>query len=114
MGNEEKLALGHTLAEIDNGMPNSILTDCEAYGNEWGWAVQCSTYDEIISFIDTLEVKEVDLSKYINKYFKGWYVDLTDQGNILHTPDGNAGLMSMKEVAKHFFELGLNSAQKGG
>jgi hypothetical protein len=28
MGNEEKLALGHTLAEVDNGMPNSILTDC--------------------------------------------------------------------------------------
>lgn len=31
MGNEEKLAFGHTLAEVDNGMPNSILTDCEAY-----------------------------------------------------------------------------------
>ncbi len=33
----------------------------EAYGNEWGWAVKCSTYDEIISLINTLEVKEVDL-----------------------------------------------------
>ena len=71
--------------------------------------------DKLLDFIDTLEVKEMDLSKYINKYFKGWYVDLTDQGNILHTPDGNAGLMSVKEVAKHFFELGMavsNEAQK--
>ena len=32
MPNYDKLALGHTLAEVDNGMPNSILTDCEAYG----------------------------------------------------------------------------------
>lgn len=31
-GNEYKLQLGHTLAEVDNGMPNGILTDCEAYG----------------------------------------------------------------------------------
>jgi hypothetical protein len=73
-------------------------------------------FNELLSFLNTLEVKEVDLNKYINKYFKGWYVDLTDQGNILHTPDGNAGLMSVKEVAKHFFELGMavsNKAQKG-
>ena len=35
----------------------------EAYGNEWGWAVQCSTYDEIISIINSIEVKEVDLEK---------------------------------------------------
>ena len=68
--------------------------------------------DMLKSNIDTLEVKEMDLSKYINKYFKGWYVDLTDQGNILHTPDGNAGLMSVKEVAKHFFELGLKAKNK--
>lgn len=31
-GNITKLELGHTLAELDDGMPNSILTDCEAYG----------------------------------------------------------------------------------
>jgi hypothetical protein len=69
-------------------------------------------YEGIIDFVNTLEVKEVDLDKYINKYFKGWYVDLTDQGNILHSPDGQAGLMSVKKVAKHFFELGLKT-QKG-
>ena len=32
----------------------------EAYDNEWGWAVQCVTYDEILSFLNTLEVKEVE------------------------------------------------------
>ncbi len=41
MGNEEKLALGYTLAEVDNGMPNSILTDCEAYGMVGGCDENC-------------------------------------------------------------------------
>ena len=67
---------------------------------------------EIRDSLDTLEVKEEDENEYINKYFKGWYVDLTDQGNILHTPDGNAGLMSVKEVARHFFELGLRGQNR--
>lgn len=30
-GNIHKLALGHTLAEVDDCMPNNI-SDCEAYG----------------------------------------------------------------------------------
>jgi len=71
-----------------------------------------SVLNDLLHSVDTLEVKEVDENEYVNKYFKGWYVDLTDQGNILHTPDGNAGLMSVKEVAKHFFELGLKAARK--
>lgn len=39
----------------------------EAYGNEWGWAVQCATYDEILSFLNTLEVKDADLEKDVDK-----------------------------------------------
>lgn len=39
--NHDKLALGHTLAEVDNGMPNSILTDCEAYGMVGGCDEYC-------------------------------------------------------------------------
>lgn len=42
----------------------------EAYGNEWGWAVQCATYEEIISLLDTFEVKEVDLEKEIKKHIE--------------------------------------------
>ena len=40
-GNTSKLGLGHTLAEVDNGMPNSILTDCEAYGMCGGCDENC-------------------------------------------------------------------------
>ena len=82
------------------------------YNTDGKHSVEYNTVKKILDILDTLEVKEVDLNEYINKYFKGWYVDLTDQGNILHSPDGQAGLMSMKKVAKHFFELGLKT-QKG-
>ena len=36
-----RLALGHTLAEVDDRMPNSILTDCEAYGMIAGCDIYC-------------------------------------------------------------------------
>ena len=48
---------------------------------------------DILSFLDTLEVKEVDLDKEWKEFLK----------------DGDVGF---KEIAKHFFELGLK-AQKG-
>ena len=45
---------------------------------------------EILSFLDTLEVKEVDLEKEWKEFLK----------------DGDVGF---KEIAKHFFELGLKA-----
>ena len=51
------------------------------------------TYNEILSFLDTLEVKEVDLEKELKRLI------------------GNVGQCDRK-LAKHFFELGLK-AQKG-
>lgn len=39
--NYDKLALGHTLAEVNNGMPNGIFTDCEAYGMVGGRDEYC-------------------------------------------------------------------------
>ena len=47
----------------------------------------------LLSFIDDLEVKEVDLEKEWKEFLK----------------DGDVGF---KEIAKHFFELGIK-AQKG-
>jgi len=58
------------------------------------------TYKEILSFIDTLEVKEVDLNKEIESYFKGF-------GKY-----PSVGIDDCIDIAKHFFELRLK-AQKG-
>lgn len=57
-------------------------------------------YEDLLSFIDTLEVKEVDLEKEIDlaedKYYGFHSLSRAD----------------IIDVAKHFFELGLK-AQKG-
>ena len=50
---------------------------------------------EILSFINTLEVKEVDLEKELRDFVVG-DIDDYDMG-----------------LAKHFYELGLKAAQKG-
>ena len=60
--------------------------------------------NEILSFLDTLEVKEVDLEKELNDYGYHYdYVSLADRKELV-------------DFAKHFFELGMqvsNKAQKG-
>ena len=59
--------------------------------------------NDTISFLDALEVKEVDLEKYYHEFLqKEWF--------------GNSHVRTVSEMmaftAKHFFELGLK-AQKG-
>jgi hypothetical protein len=64
--------------------------------------------NKIISHLNTLEVKEVDLEKLINDYFTGWYFD--NELDILAKPNNySATVDDVKEIAKHFFELGLFS-----
>ena len=55
---------------------------------------------DILSTIDTLEVKEVDLEKEI-PFRWSWFC--------IHDKDRE----SFVKVAKHFFELGLKATQKG-
>ena len=64
---------------------------------------------------ENLEVEEVDLEKIINDYFKDWKFD--DELDIMVKPNNySASFTDLKEIAKHFFELGMqvsNKAQKG-
>lgn len=55
----------------------------------------------ILSFLDTLEVKEVDINKEISQFIDANF----EKATIGHK-------LSLRRVAKHFFELGLK-AQKG-
>lgn len=62
---------------------------------------QIGVYNKILSFLDTLEVKEVDLDKE--------YKDFVEEDHVYNKlVNGIVG----KAIAKHFFELGLK-AQKG-
>lgn len=61
-----------------------------------GYIDVCDEINDILSFMDTLEVKEVDLDKEIDIYSNALPCRRDD----------------IEIIAKHFFELGLK-AQKG-
>ena len=60
------------------------------------------TMCELLSFIDSLEVKEVDLEKEIEKYL------LTNAAFLI----GGDSKLVVHHIARYFFELGLKT--KGG
>ena len=64
----------------------------------------------ILSFIDTLEVKEVDLEKHLKEDIEDVLFDL--DGVAIKGATHYLTVEDVKDIAKHFFELGLK-AQKG-
>ena len=66
------------------------------------WAEHIATCIKVLSLIDTLEMKEVDLEKEVDK----WYNNKAPKEfeNVLYS--------DIEKFAKHFFELGIK-AQKG-
>lgn len=84
---------------------------------------QCDSHDEatgfqraldlIKSFLDTLEVKEVDLEKEISDYLAFYHLHIKDGGRIVFDNNDSPNFMcDIRHIAKWFFELGLK-AQKG-
>lgn len=83
----------------------------DAYGNEWGWVVKCETYSEILSILDTLEVKKVDIKKEFCDYFeKNFMIGMT--GMILSNNGEPINTIKLLEIVKHFFELGMQVSNK--
>lgn len=65
----------------------------------------CNALTQILAFIDTLEVKEVDLEKE----FESFLDNIEGVPRMWHSDEQ---IEWAKDIAKHFFELGLK-AQKG-
>jgi len=57
---------------------------------------------DILSLINTLEVKEVDINKEISQFINTNF----EKATIGHK-------LSLRRTAKHFFELGIKATQKG-
>lgn len=57
--------------------------------------------DDLLMAIDTLEVKEVDLNKEISQFIDANF----EKATIGHK-------LSLRRVAKHFFELGLKAQEE--
>jgi len=71
------------------------------------WSEHIATCGKILSFINTLEVKEADLEKVFNDEYSKFSNDI--DADYAFPID----LADYKDFAKHFFELGLNKIQKG-
>ena len=61
---------------------------------------QRAELEKLLSFINTLEVTEVDLKKELDFVKDAYYYFTSDERD------------SMKKVAKHFFELGLKTKKE--
>ena len=64
----------------------------------------------LLSFLDTLEVKVVDLEKHLKEDIENVLFDL--DGVAVKGATSYLTVEDVKDIAKHFFELGLK-AQKG-
>ncbi len=94
----------HVVAEIKKRIKG--LKDCHA-DTVAGYAGEISGLERLLSFLDTLEVKEVDLKEEIYNAEKR-FGDIDEMGGyrILLFDD------EFRDVLRYFFELGLK-AQKG-
>lgn len=102
---EEYILKSALVAEIENIRKHYIERD--DFDNGWNFAL-----DKVLSIIDTLEVKEVDLETSIDDYINSHFTEGCDGGMISdwYKVLGGVHYKDLKEIAKHFFELGLKAS----
>ena len=71
-----------------------------------------SAAQTLLEILDTLEVKEVDLEKEINKYISDNFFGSQTMGFFSNRTKEEPNDQDIALCAKHFFELGLRT-QKG-
>ena len=86
-------------------------TELIEIGNTFSDKWACGSLDDILRFLNTLEVKEVDLDKHLKEDIEDTLFDLNGVAVIGATH--YLTVDDVKEIAKHFFELGIKAAQKG-
>lgn len=98
------------VAEIERRINGINLDTIEDWRYRLQWEHDIEVMKNILSLIDTLEVKEVDLEKVIEEYFKGWTDDYDNGGAACHYQ--YVQVNDCKAIAKHFFELGLKTQKE--
>ena len=95
------------IAEIERRMAD-ILDECSKRKRfQFTLYGKTIALENLLSFINTIEVKEVDLEKEIKEeYLKcRWYGGKNNMFVILNEPQFN-------KIAKYFFELGLKAQKR--
>ena len=85
------------VAEIEKRQEEEVSYDEDGSFASWADHNHYSTLESIKEFINTLEVKEVDLDEEFNKCCENYIFD--DEWE--------------EYTAKHFFKLGIKATQKG-
>lgn len=75
------------------------------YGDYWNGCY--NTFIDILSFIDTLEVRGVDLEKHLKEDIEDVLFDLN--GVAVKGATYYLTVEDVKDIARHFFELGLKA-----
>lgn len=85
------------------------LKNCDSSISEIVLKGSMSAYQSSLHFLDTLEVKEVDLEEEINRFWDSCAKHKNERGgNVIWS-----NKLEVEVLARHFFELGLKAAQKG-
>ena len=93
---------------------SALLAEIERLYDEKGAFYAADVLYNLEEWLDTLEVKEVDLNEEFDKYFFN-FVD-PDTGEKLKRTECWLNIRQARKFAKHFFELGMsvsNKVQKG-
>lgn len=124
---EEELA--HNVAKCYNSLPDKGEDAMETLISTIALFIQCnvneeeSSIDEAImyfrnvviedveSFVESLEIKEVDLDKELNDFIEGQNACVKDDRVVeYNNGDSFNHIYDLASVAKHFFELGLKES----
>ena len=93
---EQYISKSALIAEIEKRINEEI----QSWATNLGYSQGCvDSMRNVLSFIDTLEAKEVDLEKELGKYLDANDIEFINQIKLL-------------DFAKHFFELGLVASNK--
>ena len=97
----------------------AVVAEIEKRKTEWQYGSSIEAKykheecDDILSSINTLEVKDVDLEKELVDYHNDNFSQCYD-GTLLSSETGSELTWYDYEcIAKHFFELGIQKAQRG-
>ena len=99
------------LDELWDLLPNASDVVKDNYTKEEANIIgKYTTLESFSKFLDTLEIKEVDLEKHIKEDIEDIFFDL--DGVAVKGTTHYLTVEDVKDIAKHFFELGIK-AQKG-
>ena len=106
------------IKDCTRGCSNELCAVEDRYGkkvisyHEWLTPEQALAAVEIAKeeLIDTIEVKDVDLEKEISNYLDNHNLNIQDGGRIVFNNGDTPNLLcDFRDIAKHFFELGLKA-----